>query len=103
MPATSAAAPKPDPLQAQWHNDPGHGWLVLPRQSLGEVGLTEADISPYSYAEGYLVALEEDCDGPAFIAAAERAGRVIAYAPEVTTNSDSRIRGWSKFGTKVSA
>lgn len=44
--------------------DPGHGWLVVP---LAEVRASGAKISPYSYINGDMAYLEEDCDAGAFI------------------------------------
>jgi len=44
-------------------NDPGHGWLEVPRSELPP-GFTPSE---YSYQRGDLVYLEEDCDAPPFI------------------------------------
>ena len=52
-----------------WICDPGHAWLVVPVDDLLSAG---ACITSYSYLsyDGATVYLEEDCDAPAFIAAA---------------------------------
>ena len=42
-------------------SDPGHGWLVVDRKILEELGIAN-DITGYSYQEDGIVYLEEDCD-----------------------------------------
>lgn len=51
--------------------DPGHGWLEVPRQLLAELGI-EYDITRYSYVEGAKAYLEEDCDMSLFMAEFEK-------------------------------
>lgn len=48
--------------------DPGHGWLEVPKAELAEVGVADK-ITEYSYINGDKVYLEEDCDAPCFIKA----------------------------------
>lgn len=45
------------------HEDPGHGWLEVPREELKAAGV-EAQISRFSYqtVDGLMVFLEEDED-----------------------------------------
>lgn len=50
-----------------FHTDPGHGWLEVPVSELFNVGLLPSDFSSYSYQQGEVVYLEEDCDAPVFI------------------------------------
>lgn len=45
--------------------DPGHGWLEVPRQLLHELGI-EYDITVFSYIKGRTAYLEEDLDMPLF-------------------------------------
>jgi hypothetical protein len=47
----------------KFYEDPGHGWLKVPRKELVELGI-ENEISPYSYmsGSGRMVYLEEDSD-----------------------------------------
>jgi hypothetical protein len=53
------------------HNDPGHGWLEVSPSDLKAVGLTLADITPYSFKNrrGNRLFLEEDCDLSTFFSA----------------------------------
>jgi len=46
--------------------DPGHGWLEVPRQLLAKLGI-EYDVTSYSYVKGQTAYLEENCDLPLFI------------------------------------
>lgn len=54
--------------------DPGHGWLAVEQNDLDLVNLRPTDFSRYSYRLGNVYYLEEDCDAPRFIAAAEATG-----------------------------
>ena len=45
--------------------DPGHGWLEVPRSHLAILAI-EQSVSPYSYQQAEYVYLEEDCDYPRF-------------------------------------
>ena len=51
--------------------DPGHAWLMTTRTRLAEAGLTEADISAYSYQHPSheTIALECDLDMATFLSA----------------------------------
>jgi hypothetical protein len=84
-----------------YSQDPGHGWILVPMPSLEALGLTEADISPYSYRDPAvnLVALEEDMDASTFIRAfIEKYG----FEPRLVEDQDGgRIRNWPKFGTRT--
>ena len=80
--------------------DPSHGWLIVTLADLAAVGLTEADISPYSYRNGDCAALEEDCDASTFIEAYRaKTGRTPAFKDRYAQNR-SRVRSWASFGTK---
>lgn len=58
-------------------SDPGHGWLLVKRSELAEVGLTAADITPYSYQSSDMLGLEENVDAGIFLAAYKaKMGRV---------------------------
>ena len=46
-----------------------HGWLIVTPDELAAVGLSEADITPYSYRRGDHLGLEEDEDAQTFLAA----------------------------------
>jgi hypothetical protein len=66
-------------------SDPGHGWLAVPVEDVALVGAVR-DISYYSYVkktgDKYYVWLEEDCDAPAFLAKAAKAGWDIKIQEE---------------------
>ncbi|MCP4481701.1 MAG: hypothetical protein GY817_02625, partial [bacterium] len=47
--------------------DPGHGWLEVPRKLLRELGI-EHDVSSCSYIDKGIAYLEEDCDMSLFLA-----------------------------------
>lgn len=77
-------------------SDPGHGWLIVTLAELVDVGLTESDITPYSYRLGEIIGLEEDCDAGTFIDAYQaKYGSIPAIIER-----DGSCRSWSRFGTK---
>ncbi len=81
-------------------SDPSHGWLLVTRDDMRAVGLTEADISPYSYQSGGWIALEEDCDAGTFI---EAYHAKFGVCPEIKSDEKgARIRAWKDYGTKKS-
>ena len=49
-----------------WHVDSGHAWLEVKLSELKQTIDTKS-ISKYSYIDGGVVYLEEDCDAPKFI------------------------------------
>lgn len=49
-------------------SDPGHGWLRVPLAEIVALAL-ETQISGCSFIEGQYAYLEEDCDGPLYLAA----------------------------------
>lgn len=51
-----------------YHVDPGHGWLAVPKMDLEELGIRNL-ISGYSYQSGNTAYLEEDCDMSVFFKA----------------------------------
>jgi hypothetical protein len=70
--------------------DPGHGWLEVPRNLLTKLGI-EYDITAYSYIDRSRAYLEEDCDMSLFLKAFK--DQVGEYElKEVHVNHDSFIR-----------
>lgn len=69
----------------QWWNDPGHGWLEVPRVELEELGIAHL-ISNCSYQNGDMVYLEEDQDAGIFIAAVKNGQPGPAWVKENTKN-----------------
>lgn len=49
-----------------YYNDPGHGWMETTKTELKELGIADK-ISSYSYQNGNLVYLEEDCDATTYL------------------------------------
>ena len=81
-------------VQSVYHQDPGHGWLVVTHLQLELVGLKPTDFTDFSYKDGKgRYALEEDCDMPKFIAAAQDKEIGVELKRKVT-NGDSPIRSW---------
>lgn len=54
-------------MQYRFFQDPGHGWLEVPRGELDALNLSSR-VSQYSYQNDGNVYLEEDCDAPLFFA-----------------------------------
>ena len=82
-------------LTLDYVQDPGHGWISADRAMLAHLRLLE-HVSPYSYCDGDLIWLEEDCDGPRFVSALSRAGinyRII----ETHTRGDAWIRSLPRY------
>ena len=52
-----------------YHQDPGHGWLEVTLSDINKVGLLWGDFSRYSYHDGPIAYLEEDCDMAVFMTA----------------------------------
>ncbi len=96
-----------DKLNLKWYTDPGHGWLRVPLQAVIDVGIAER-ISSCSYVAkahpGGLNAtaqptayLEEDCDAPAFLAAAGISMETAETFPSTHTDGQSFIRRLPSF------
>lgn len=84
------------PMQFFWYEDPGHSWLLVTRREILELGLTESDISAYSYQRGDTIALEEDEDAGTFLNAWILANRAL---PEFVTRQGSP-RDWPSYGKR---
>lgn len=81
--------------------DPGHGWLLVTPAELAAVGLSEADITPYSYKSpsGDLLALEEDCDAGTFLEAWKKTYPEDTASFAEQHHDPNPIRSWPGFGT----
>ena len=77
------------------YEDPGHGWLKVPRKLLEEINLIN-DISSYSYQLGESVYLEEDSDLSKFFKRMEESNRPFTIKTH-HTNNQSRIRTYASF------
>jgi hypothetical protein len=82
-------------------SDTSHGWLLVTPGDLRAAGITEADITPYSYRDitGEMIALEEDSDAHTFLRAWEKLIGAPAEIEDSTDNLKS-VRCWPSFGTK---
>ena len=70
-------------------NDPGHGWMKVPRKLLVDLGV-ESKISTYSYQKGDFVYLEEDSDAEIVLEILIEQG-VTPVIKSKHTNRQSRI------------
>jgi hypothetical protein len=75
-----------------FHTDPGHGWLEVSFTELRKVGLMPGDFSGYSYQQGSVVYLEEDCDASIFLRAYEATHGKSPELIEKYSHFDSWIR-----------
>lgn len=76
----------------RFHTDPGHGWLQVTLNDLADLNMMAGDFTQYSYRQGNLVFLEEDCDASKFIEAyRKKHGREPEYL-HTHTDYDSVIR-----------
>ncbi len=84
-------------------SDPSHGWLIVTSEELRSAGITEDDVTPYSYRDvsGQLIALEEDCDAHTFLRKWEA---MIGKPAEIedAVEGSKFIRSWPSFGKKTS-
>jgi hypothetical protein len=82
-----------------YYQDPGHGWVAVPRSLLVELGI-EDEITPYSYQRLDEVFLEEDCDLSTFTRAMGAMGREFKTL-ETYTNGDSFVRSLPSYRCEV--
>ena len=76
--------------------DPGHGWIEVPRQRLRELDI-EYNISAYSYVDKGKAYLEEDCDMPLFLAKWKAAHGTEPELVEVVVDSDAFVRNLPRY------
>lgn len=74
-----------------FHTDPGHGWLEVTTRQLRQVDLTPDDFSAFSYQQGDVVYLEEDCDASVFLRTWEAHVGPVSVV-EKFSNTDHWIR-----------
>jgi hypothetical protein len=83
-------------MKLDFIQDPGHGWLKVPRKLLHELNI-EHKISRYSYQRADFVYLEEDCDFSTFQAAMNQAGRAFTCRDRTAREKRSKIRSYESF------
>ena len=83
-----------------FESDSGHGWLLVTYAQLAKVGLSEQDITPFSYvSQTGQIALEEDCDAATFLDAWKaKTGEAPRFDEQTVETTD--IRNWTPFGAK---
>ena len=73
-----------------------HGWLIVTPDELAAVGLSEADITRYSYRRGDQLGLEEDEDAQTFLGAYKaRFGREAEIIDDLGS-----CEAWERFGKR---
>ena len=89
------------------HSDAAHGWLIVEREQFEASGLTEADISQYSYQRAWeasgreVIALEEDCDCQTFLDAWKAKHGECIIHESYSDQDRSTVRNWRQFGTQA--
>lgn len=82
-----------------YYQDPGHGWLAVPRELLHDLGIAD-EISGCSYQRLETVFLEEDCDLATFTRAMGAAGREFKTL-ETYSHGDSFVRALPSYCAEV--
>ena len=83
-------------LRLDYYADPAHGWYRARRSWLATYKVADK-VSTCSYERGEYVYLEEDCDGPLLIRAAEAAGMVVKVVEHKPAQGDSSIRNMDRY------
>jgi hypothetical protein len=83
------------PMKYKFFQDPGHGWIEVPIAELRRLNVAD-QISPYSYRNGHMAYLEEDCDASAWAKAKRAAGEEFDII-ELHTNKDSIVRTFKAY------
>lgn len=79
------------------YNDPGHGWVKVPRKLLTSLEILDK-ISSCSYQRGNYVYLEEDRDAPLFV---NTIGQANAKFVNKFSNKQSKIRSYDCFQATI--
>ena len=79
-----------------FYSDPGHGWLMVPRALLDQLGIS-GKVSAYSYQRVDDVFLEEDCDYSLFDKAMKEAGMQFEVTEVNEPRSDSWVRSLAPY------
>jgi hypothetical protein len=81
-------------MNLRYIQDPGHGWLEVPKTQLAELGIADR-ITQYSYVRGQLAYLEEDLDMYTFMQAAREQGLDITLTEVYQEHTP--IRGYDRY------
>lgn len=81
-------------MKFRFISDPGHGWVEVPMTLIELLGIKD-QISRYSYRQGSMAYLEEDCDAMELIQAMKREG--ISYTFDEVYQEHTPIRSYARF------
>jgi len=81
-------------MKLTYITDPGHGWLLVTINQVENLGLSTADFSRYSYRQGDVLALEEDCDMGVFLEAYQSKYKEAPLIQADHLGYDAPIRSW---------
>lgn len=81
-------------MKFRFISDPGHGWLEVPMQLIDLLGIKD-QISRYSYRQGNMAYLEEDCDAAEFMRACKQQGITVEY--DDIYQEHTSIRSYARF------
>ena len=81
--------------ELKFYEDSGHGWLAVKHELLAKLGIADK-ISTYSYMNGGMAYLEEDCDADTFCKAMDSHGLKYEFI-RVNHGSRSPIRGYHRY------
>jgi len=82
-------------LSLTFHRDPAHGWLEVDRNHIADLAICHW-VSRASYVGDDKAYLEQDCDMPLFLEAAERFGWTVTFN-ESHSNTLSNIRNLPRY------
>lgn len=81
-------------MELAYITDPGHGWLLVTTGQLATLDMGPEDFSSYSYRQGDVLALEEDCDMARFLQAYEAKHGETPLIRAKHLDQDAWIRNW---------
>lgn len=79
----------------EFHTDPGHGWLKVPRARINELKI-QNKITHYSYEKDGFVYAEEDVDFGIIYQALKNIG-IQLKTIEINSDNESVIRNYKSF------
>lgn len=82
-------------ITLQSFSDPGHGWVRFPKSRLTKLGIADK-ISAFSYQNGAMAFLEEDCDLTVLITALRQRGYEVKIKGG-SSNRLSKIRNYAQY------
>jgi len=83
-------------MKFNFHSDPGHGWVKVPRKLLIELEIADK-ISQCSYQYGNFVYLEEDRDAGLFIRAMDEHNKPYSFKEHCCKMRYSPIRNYDSY------